>query len=100
MSPAAEKILDRLDATRQQWWIFTLLSTAVWSISVSFALALVFMLADALVKFSQFALAGLLASWSVVTLALVAWALRRMARSHRTIEATALRGDRVSGTGQ
>ncbi|MDD4268655.1 MAG: hypothetical protein PHO07_15225 [Pirellulales bacterium] len=89
MSPAAEKILDRLDATRQQWWIFTLLSTAVWSISVSFALALVFMLADALVKFSQFALAGLLASWSVVTLALVAWALRRMARSHRTIEATA-----------
>lgn len=89
MSPAAEKILDRLDATRQQWWIFTLLSTAVWSISVSFAVALVFMLADALMKFSQFALAGLLASWSVMTLVLAVLALRRMARSHRTIEATA-----------
>ncbi len=46
------------------------------------------MLADALMKFSQFALAGLLASWSVITLVLP-FLLRRMARSHRTIEATA-----------
>jgi hypothetical protein len=29
MSPAAERILERLDGLRQKWWLFTLLSTAV-----------------------------------------------------------------------
>jgi tetratricopeptide (TPR) repeat protein len=89
MSPAAEKIIDRLDSTRQQWWIFTLLSTAVWAISVSFAVALVFMLADALARFSQDTLAGLLAVWAAVTILMAIFVLRRITRSQRSIEATA-----------
>lgn len=89
MSPAAEKIIDRLDATRQQWWIFTLLSTAVWAISLSFTVALAFMLADALAHLSQGTLAGLLAVWTVVTILLAIFVLRRIARSQRSIEATA-----------
>ncbi len=89
MSPAAERIIDRLDATRQKWWIFTLLSTAVWAISTSFAVALAFMTADALARFSQAALGGLLAAWAAVTLFLAVFVLRRIARAQRTIEATA-----------
>lgn len=89
MSPAAEKIIDRLDATRQQWWIFTLLSTAAWAISISFALALVFMLADAFLRFSQGTLATLLLVWAGVTVFLAFFVLRRISRSQRTIEATA-----------
>ncbi len=89
MSPVAEKIIDRVDATRQQWWIFTLLSTAVWAIIVSFALALAFMLADALIRFSQGTLAGMLLIWTAVTVFLAGFVLRRITRSQRTIEATA-----------
>ena len=89
MSPAAEKIIDRLDATRQQWWIFTLLSTAAWAFSFSFALALVFMVADSALRFSQGTLAALLTIWSTLTLFLVFFVLRRITRSQRTIEATA-----------
>ena len=29
MSPVADGVVRRLDAARQKWWIFTLLSTAV-----------------------------------------------------------------------
>ena len=89
MSPSAERIIDRLDATRQHWWIFTLLSTAVWAISLSFAVGLLFMLADAVVRFSQGTLAGLLVAWGAVTLFLVFFVLRRITRSQRSIEATA-----------
>ncbi len=89
MSPAAERIIDRVDATRQQWWVFTLLSTAVWAISISFGAALAFMLADALVRFSQGMLASLLAVWVGLTLFLAVFVLRRITRSQRSIEATA-----------
>ncbi|MHB8902776.1 MAG: hypothetical protein ACYC6Y_28785, partial [Thermoguttaceae bacterium] len=89
MSPSAEKIIERLDATRQKWWIFTLLSTAVWAVSVSFALALAFMVADALVRFSQGTLMALLALWAAVTILLAIFVLRRITRSQRSIEATA-----------
>ncbi len=89
MSPAAERIIDRLDATRQQWWIFTLLSTAVWAISVSFGVALAFMLADAAARFSQGILAVLMGVWVAVTIFLAIFLLRRITRSQRTIEATA-----------
>ncbi|NLS91668.1 MAG: hypothetical protein GXX96_05750 [Planctomycetaceae bacterium] len=89
MSPAAERIIDRVDATRQQWWVFTLLSTAVWAISISFGAALAFMLADALIRFSQGMLASLLAVWAGLTLFLAVFVLRRITRSQRSIEATA-----------
>ena len=89
MSPAAEKIIDRLDATRQQWWIFTLLSTAAWAVSVSFAVGLLFVVADSFGRFSQGTLAVLLTIWAVVTIFLAVFVLRRITRSQRTIEATA-----------
>jgi hypothetical protein len=89
MSPAADRIIDRLDATRQQWWIFTLLSTTAWAISISFTLALVFMLADSLLRFSQGTLAASLSVWAAVTIFLLLFVLRRITRSQRTIEATA-----------
>lgn len=91
MSPAAENVLQRLDNTRQKWWLFTLLSTAVLATAVSFALLLVFMLTDALVKLPQTWLAVLFAVWLAVTVALVVIVARRLLRNNRSLEATARR---------
>ncbi len=91
MSPAAENVLQRLDNTRQKWWLFTLLSTAVLAAAVSFAVLLVFTLTDALVKFSQTWLAVLFAVWLGVTGTLVAIVVRRLVRNNRSLEATARR---------
>ena len=91
MSPAAQEILDRLDGTRQKWWLFTLLSTAVLAVSISFGLLVIFMLADALWRFSQIPLAILSGMWLLVTAAVVLLVARRLARSDRGLEATARR---------
>lgn len=91
MSPAAQSVIERLDATRQKWWFFTLLSSAVIAVCVSLGTALVFMLADALLRFSQTTLAVLFGVWLVTTLTLLGLLLRRLARSQRSLEATARR---------
>ena len=91
MSPQAQEIIDRLDGTRQRWWLFTLLSTAVLATCISFGILLVFVLADSLVRFPQIALAVLFGVWFVVTAALLVLVGRRLARSDRSLEATARR---------
>jgi len=91
MSPAAETVIRRLDDARQRWWMFTLLSTAVVAVCASLGLLLVFMLTDAYLIFSQMGLATLFLVWLVVTLALAVLVCRRVARSARSLEATARR---------
>jgi hypothetical protein len=91
MSPAAQEIIQRLDGTRQKWWLFTLFSTAVLAVCISFGVLLVFMLADALFKFSQGPLAAMFGVWFVVTAALLLLVGRRLARHERSLEATARR---------
>lgn len=89
MSPAAENVLQRLDNTRQKWWLFTLLSTTVLATAISFGTLLVFTLTDALLKFSQTWLAVLFALWLALNVALIVLVGRRLARNHRSPEATA-----------
>ncbi len=91
MSPAAESVLERLDGARQKWWLFTLLTTAVLAVCVSLGMLLLFMLGDALIKFSQTGLAVLFIVWLSVTAALLALVGRRLLRSQRSLEATARR---------
>ncbi len=91
MSPAADHVLRRLDAARQQWWLFTLLTTAVLAACTSFGLLLAFMLADSLATFSQTVLWILGTTWLAATMALVALVFRRLTRSQRSLEATARR---------
>jgi hypothetical protein len=91
MSPAAETVIRRLDDTRQRWWMFTLLSTALAAVCASLGLLLVFMLTDAYLIFSQMGLATLFLVWLVVTLALAVLVARRVARGTRSLEATARR---------
>jgi len=91
MSPAAQSIVRRLDAARQKWWLFTLLTTAVMATCVSLGTLLMFMLTDALVKFPQAVLAGLFLAWLAVTIALIVLLCRRLTRSQRSLEATARR---------
>lgn len=91
MSPAAEGVIRRLDATRQQWWFFTLLTSCVMAVSASLGLFLIFMLADALLRFSQLVLAIAFLIWASTTVALLVWVVRRVIRSQRSLEATARR---------
>ncbi|MGB4726011.1 MAG: hypothetical protein WBH86_01255 [Thermogutta sp.] len=91
MSPAAEGVIRRLDATRQQWWFFTLLTSCVMAVSVSLATLLILVLADALLRLSQPVLLGAFLVWMAVNLGLLVWVVRRVARSHRSLEATARR---------
>ena len=91
MSPAAESVIQRLDAARQKWWLFTLLTTAVLAVSVSFGMMLLFMLADSFLTFSQPVLAVLFLGWLSLTIGLVAMIYRRLVRGQRSLEATARR---------
>ncbi len=91
MSPAAESVVHRLDSLRQQWWIFTLLSSLAAAASLSLGLFLLFMLADAVFRFPQSVLLGAFLVWGIASLAVCAWAVRRVSRAYRSLEATARR---------
>ena len=91
MSPVADSVVQRLDAARQKWWIFSLLSTCVLALCASLATLLACMLLDALVQFSQAVLAGMLLAWLGVSTALIVFIVRRLMRGQRSLEATARR---------
>ncbi|MBN2477248.1 MAG: hypothetical protein JXB62_21755 [Pirellulales bacterium] len=91
MSPAAESVIQRLDAARQKWWVFTLLTTSVMAVCLSLGTLLVFVLADALLKCSQPMLLGMFLVWLVLSGVLIAAVGRRLLRSQRSLEATARR---------
>lgn len=91
MSPAAESVVRRLDSLRQQWWIFTLLSSLAAAAAFSLGLFMAFMLADAVFRFPQSVLLGAFLCWAAVSLGSLVWAVRRASRGHRTLEATARR---------
>lgn len=91
MSAAAETIIQRLDAARQKWWFFTLLTTTVMAACLSLAAMLVFLLGDALLRFSQIALWVMFLTWLALTVALLVAISRRLLRSQRSLEATARR---------
>lgn len=91
MSPAAESVLERLDAARQKWWVVSLLTTAVLAFCVSLGALLGFMLADSLLQLPQAALGCLLAVWLLLTSAILFGVGRRLLRGERSLEATARR---------
>ena len=91
MSPAADSVIQRLDAARQKWWFFSLLTTTVLAACVSFGLFLAFMLADSLLGFSQWMLLGLFLVWLLVTMAILGGVGRRLLRGQRSLEAAARR---------
>jgi hypothetical protein len=89
MSPAAHGVIQRLDAARQKWWLFTLLSTAVLAMCASLGAFVLCMALDALVRFPQWLLAGVLAAWLGLTIYLLVMLCRRLMRGQRSLEATA-----------
>lgn len=91
MSPAAEGILERLDAARQKWWLFTLLSTTAIAVCASSAALLLFMLCDAALRLPRAGLAALFSAWIGLTAALIVIVSRRLLRGQRTLEGTARR---------
>jgi hypothetical protein len=91
MSPAADAVIQRLDAARQKWWFFTLLTTTVMAACLSLAALLVFLLSDALLRFTPVTLWVTSLSWLTLTIALIVATGRRLLRSQRSLEATARR---------
>ena len=67
MSPAAEKMIQRLDRARQRWWLFSLLSTTVLAGCALFGVFLALMAADASIRLPQGWLLGLSAAWLAAT---------------------------------
>ncbi len=53
MHPTAQTIIDRLEDTRQRWWVFSLLCNVAIVITVSLATLALFVLADALLEILQ-----------------------------------------------
>jgi hypothetical protein len=91
MSPAAETVIHRLEATRHRWWFFSLLSTCVLAACTSFGVWLIFTFGDAFLRFSQGILTAMFATWLAVT-GLVLWIVgRRLLINQRGLEATARR---------
>ena len=91
MSPAAETIIHRLDAARQKWWFLTLLTTTTLAACTVLGVFLVCTTADAMLRFSQSVLIGMLVAWLAITAFLVFLLGRRLLRSQRSLEATARR---------
>ncbi len=91
MSPAAENVIERLDGARQKWWLFSLLTTAVLAACVSLATILALIVTDALLKFSQGWLQGLMSAWILLSGVLAAIVARRLLRGQRSLEAAARR---------
>jgi hypothetical protein len=91
MSPAAEKVIHRLESSRHRWWFFSLLSTCVLAVCTSFGLWLAFTLGDAFLRFTQGILTALFAIWLAVT-GFLLWVVgRRLLLNQRGLEATARR---------
>ncbi|MHC4177148.1 MAG: hypothetical protein ACYSWU_06560, partial [Planctomycetota bacterium] len=91
MSPAADAVIQRLDAARQRWWLFTLVTTTVMAACLSLAALLAFLLGDSLLRFSQIGLGGMFLTWLGLTITLIVAIVRRLLRSQRSLEATARR---------
>ncbi|NQT38902.1 MAG: hypothetical protein HQ581_15505 [Planctomycetes bacterium] len=91
MSPAADAIVGRLDSIRQQWWFFTLTTTAVLAVCLSMGAMLALLVADSLMVFSQPMLWLLAGGWLLLTVVLIVLVCRRSIRAQRGLEATARR---------
>lgn len=91
MVPAAESILRRLDAARQKWWFFTVLSSIALAMCVCLATLLLFLAIDALVRLPQYALGIALLLWLGVIGGMIWAVVRRAARARRSIEGAARR---------
>ncbi|MDR2115162.1 MAG: hypothetical protein LBP87_02150 [Planctomycetaceae bacterium] len=89
MSPVAQNIINRLDQLRQKWWIFTLLSSSVWAISASLSLFMIFAFIDTFFRLPQTILAIGFTIWLLTTIGLLAFVVRRVVISQRSLEGTA-----------
>ncbi len=90
MSPVAEPIIRRLDAVRQQWWLFSLMTSIALVSAGSLGLLFLCMTLDALLMLPQPAMAAMMLVWLIFTVAGIVFVLRG-AVGLRSLEATARR---------
>ena len=101
MSPAAENVIERLDATRQKWWLVSLLASTVLAACGSVGLFMGFMAADALMGLPRLWLVAMAAAWTLVTVAMAVAVGRRLLRGQRRLGGHRPAGrNRVSRAGQ
>jgi hypothetical protein len=91
MSPVAEPIIRRLEAIRQQWWFFSLLTAVVLACALSAGLLFLFVTLDAVFILPQGLLAVFLVFWALATIVALGFVFHRAKRTYRSLEATARR---------
>ena len=91
MSPTAETVIERLEAVRQKWWLFSLLSTTVLAGCGSLTLFLAFAAIDAVARLSQPWLLALFSLWALASAWMAFHVGWRMLRGLRSMEAAARR---------
>ncbi|MEO8496352.1 MAG: hypothetical protein ABI614_14890, partial [Planctomycetota bacterium] len=91
MPPAVEAALDRLEDTRQRWWIYSLLCNVLLVIIASLGTLVLFIMADSWLRLSQPFLWVMLIAWTTLTVTLFFNTVYRILRYQRTTEAAARR---------
>jgi hypothetical protein len=91
LEDAVEDISQRLETAGLKWWGFSLGTGIAVAAFVSVATLSLFVLADALLTFSQAILAVLSTIWAILTLGLSAGVIARYGRGPRQLPATARR---------
>ncbi len=91
MPPAAQVTLDRLNEIRQRWWITSLFSRIVLTLTISLGVLIGCIAADVLVRLGRAGLLLLTGVWCLTTIALAARMLLRSLRQQRTLTAAARR---------
>ncbi len=89
MSPIVNRLLEQLDALRQQWWFFSLLTTITFGFGVLLGLFFLLMLLDAYCRLSQGGLIFCASVWLCVVIYILFLITRRLLRDSRTIDGTA-----------
>lgn len=89
MSPIVNRLLEKLDALRQQWWFFSLLTTITFGFGVLLGFFFLLMLLDAYWRLSRGGLIFCASVWLLMAVYVLFLITRRLLRDDRTMDGTA-----------
>ncbi len=91
MSPTAELTIERLDAARQRWWVFSMLSGLVMAVTASLAMLAMAVFTDVLLQLPLVWLRLLLIIWGCLSAVLLGSMVYRLLTHSRSLTAAARR---------
>lgn len=91
MPPAVQAALEQLDQVRRRWWVFSLFSRVMLTISISLLVLVSCISTDALLRLPQGWLAVLYAVWAAASMYMLGRAVRALIKNRRGLMAAARR---------